>query len=206
MDNNLNYYNTAQKIEIGDYVIADGMNGLVVCDFDDKKALTTYPQNPNQVVDPMGLNPAIIYGAGALAGVLGIAGMQQAAQNNTSSDDSTENYPSSESSSTKTADELSLAHELAASYKDKTAAGYGGNCTPEEHDELKRKQDEACNQSKGVTCKNHEINYAKADLLNSCANARIEIARKCFAGGNKGHNQQIDQQKREYSKCLGRFD
>lgn len=36
------YYNSTQKIEAGDNIIVDGMNGVVVCDFDGKKALAGF--------------------------------------------------------------------------------------------------------------------------------------------------------------------
>ena len=35
-------YSTGQKVKIGDHVIADGMTGVVVCDFDNRGFLAGY--------------------------------------------------------------------------------------------------------------------------------------------------------------------
>jgi len=103
--------------------------------------------------------------------------------------------------SAKTPEQLSADHQAAAN--DRTKPGYGGNCTPDEHDDLKRKQESACDKSKSLTCAKPEIDYGKAELIQECIDARINIARKCFAGGDDGHNQQINQLKAIIGKCTG---
>jgi hypothetical protein len=117
---------------------------------------------------------------------------------------------------------LSAAHIAAAAVGDKTAVGYGGNCTPDEFDKLKRKQDEICGDHRGgpsgyVTAEslkgcgktgrhpggarmtNDEL-AARRDAWSNCAKARDEVA-QCFAGGNKGHRDAVDNALQAAAKC-----
>jgi RHS repeat-associated protein len=164
----------------------------------------SYPVNPTGWTDPLGLNTialgagggfAIAGPPGALVGAL-IGGailvggaVWMASSNNAAVPTRTP------------AEQLSDAHHAAAG--NRSDAGYGGNCTPDEHDDLKQKQNKACEKTKGLTCASGQIDYSKADLLQACADARINIARRCFAGGESGHNRQIGQLMRTIGKCLG---
>jgi Novel toxin 16 len=100
-----------------------------------------------------------------------------------------------------TADSLTKAHKDAAG--DKTKPGYGGQCTPDEHDDLKSKQEQACGEESKGKCSSG-IDYTKADAILKCINARQNIARKCFLGGDDGHNKQINQLYKAYGQCMGR--
>src|SRR5258708_7610625 len=84
--------------------------------------------------------------------------------------------------------------------------GYGGNCTPDDHDKLDDEKKDACDKSKGLTCGKNEIDYGKADKIKKCIDARINIARKCFNGGDKGHNTQINQLYSIIGKCTGQAE
>ena len=101
----------------------------------------------------------------------------------------------------KTAEELTRDHKAADG--DRTKPGYGGNCTPDEHDDLKNKKEEACSNAAGLTCKEPTINYGIADTVQKCVDARIKIAKKCFGGGDSGHNEQINQLRAIIGKCTG---
>lgn len=101
-----------------------------------------------------------------------------------------------------TAKDLSDAHE--ATNRDRTKPGYGGQCTPDEYDDLANRKDQACNDANGLNCNDGKVDYGKADKILQCANARINVARKCFLGGDLGHNIQINGLMRAYGKCMGR--
>lgn len=101
-----------------------------------------------------------------------------------------------------TAESLTDAHKAANG--DRSAIGYGGNCTPDEHDELARKKESACAKASGLTCGPGVVDYGKVDSIQACIDARVNIARKCFMGGGKGHNDQINQLQRIIGKCMGR--
>ena len=47
-------YSTGQKIKIGDHVTADGMKGVVVCDFDDREFLDGYEDCKDPIVEMLG--------------------------------------------------------------------------------------------------------------------------------------------------------
>ncbi|WP_447929169.1 hypothetical protein [Vreelandella sp. EE27] len=77
-----------------------------------------------------------------------------------------------------------------------------GNCTPDEQDELKRQQDEACNRTKGLgMCDHNEIEYGRAEIFDVCAQARINIVGRYFAKGDAGHKNQINQNFRNAVSC-----
>ena len=95
---------------------------------------------------------------------------------------------------------LSDAHKAAAG--DRTIAGYGGNCSPDEYDQRSQDQAEKCGDHHGgpagyVTaeslgkCRGGGV-MSPSELLTrrnahlDCAVARDNVAR-CFAGGDDGH-------------------
>jgi RHS repeat-associated protein len=192
--NRFRYYDPA----VGAYTsrdpigLAGGLNNFI------------YPSSPTTSVDPMGLN-TVALGAGvggAVAGppgavvgaVLGLVALGAIWVLASSSSNSTPSAPTAES--------LTDAHKAANG--NRAAAGYGGNCTPDEHDDLKDKKEAACDKASGLTCGPGVINYGAADVVQGCIDARIKIARKCFMGGDKGHNDQINQLQRIVGKCMGR--
>jgi hypothetical protein len=84
---------------------------------------------------------------------------------------------------------------------------YGGNCTPEEHDRLLDKQKNACGNGGSQNlpeCKGHlsaDENLPRQMKMASCRNARNNINNQCFAGGNQGHRDQVDQILTQMAKC-----
>ncbi|AVS68728.1 hypothetical protein C8245_09120 [Paracidovorax avenae] len=48
------------------------------------------------------------------------------------------------------------------------------------------------------------IQHQKTEKLQRCIDARINIAKKCFAGGDAGHNKQINELMIIVGKCTGR--
>jgi Novel toxin 16 len=88
-----------------------------------------------------------------------------------------------------TADSLTKAHKDAA--EDKTKPGYGGQCKPDQFDDLDKKERNACKNAKG-SCNNGVIDLDKAEAYKNCAAARGDIAKTCFMGGNKGHTDLIE--------------
>ncbi|WP_338807007.1 RHS domain-containing protein [Pseudomonas chlororaphis] len=196
-DTNL-YYNRHRYYDprIGSYINQDPIGWL------GGRHFYTYPIDPLSRIDATGLN-TIALGAGGgfmiggppgavVGGILGGLVLIGGAI-----------WMSSSSSATPSlAETLSDAHRSAAGSR--TAPGYGGNCTPDEHDALKQKQEDACGKTKNLTCAKGAPDYGKVDTLQACADARIKIARKCFAGGDSGHNDQIDQIMRTIGRCMGR--
>ncbi|WCM94304.1 DUF6531 domain-containing protein [Acidovorax sp. NCPPB 2350] len=161
-----------------------------------------YPDSPTSWVDPTGLNPlaaCAIPGptmaacAAAAESALGALALGAAALGIATIPGSTS--PMSD------AERLSAAHQAANG--DRAAPGYGGNCSPDEHDSLKQKQEQICEKAKGLTCEKPEISFSKAEKVQECIDARINIARKCFAGGDSGHNKQINELRKIIGKCTG---
>jgi len=162
----------------------------------------SYPESPTGWIDPSGLNPfaaCAIPGptmaacAAAAESALNVIALGAAAL-------ATATIPGS-TSQVSDAERLSAAHDAAQG--NRSAPGYGGNCSPDEHDALKQEQTQACDRAKGLTCSEPEINYSKAEKLQGCIDARINIAKKCFAGGDAGHNKQINELRRIIGKCTG---
>ncbi|WP_343741017.1 RHS repeat-associated core domain-containing protein, partial [Delftia tsuruhatensis] len=200
------YYNRHRYYDpvVGSYINQDpiGLTGGV------NKILYS-ESSPTLKIDPTGLNTvAIGAGVGASVGgpigavvgaaigvaVLGVIWMASRPSSNTTS-------------VSKTASELSIAHNNAAQIGDRSSyQGCGGNCTPDDHDKLDDEKKDACDKSKGLTCGKNEIDYGKADKIKKCIDARINIARKCFNGGDKGHNTQINQLYSIIGKCTGQAE
>ncbi len=161
-----------------------------------------YPVSPTGWIDPTGLNPlaacAVPGPTMAACAVAAEKAMSLLALGTAAL--ATAMIPSS-TSQMSDAERLSSAHEAAMG--NSTAPGYGGNCSPEEHDALRDKKEKACDDAKGLSCQKGELNYGKAEKIQKCIDARINIARKCFAGGDAGHNEQINQLFRIIGKCTG---
>ncbi|AVT00389.1 sugar-binding protein [Paracidovorax avenae] len=161
-----------------------------------------YPVSPTGWIDPTGLNPlaacAVPGPTMAACAVAAEKAMSLLALGTAAL--ATAMIPSS-TSQMSDAERLSSAHEAAMG--NRTAPGYGGNCSPEEHDALRDKKEKACDDAKGLSCQKGELNYGKAEKIQKCIDARINIARKCFAGGDAGHNEQINQLFRIIGKCTG---
>ncbi|WP_231502209.1 RHS repeat-associated core domain-containing protein [Paracidovorax avenae] len=162
----------------------------------------SYPDSPTGWIDPRGLNPLAVCAipgptmaacAAAAESALNVLALGAAALATATISGST--------SPVSDAERLSAAHDAAQG--NRSAPGYGGNCSPDEHDALKQEQTQACEKAKGLTCSEPEISFSKAEKLQKCIDARINIAKKCFAGGDAGHNKQINELRRIIGKCTG---
>jgi hypothetical protein len=118
---------------------------------------------------------------------------------------------------TESPDALSAGHKAAAG--DKTDPRYGGNCDPEEYDQLSRNQVEKCGDHHGgpagyITSEslgrcdqnNPGINnisdvIQRRDAYLDCAVARDNVARQCFAGGDETHRNEIENTLRAAARC-----
>jgi RHS repeat-associated protein len=100
-------------------------------------------------------------------------------------------------------DALSAGHREAAG--NRTDARYGGNCTPDEHDELSRRQDDACGEKQNLPrCKGDlspDDNVIRQNRMKACRDARNDVMNQCFAGGNQGHRDQIAQILTQIANC-----
>ncbi|GHT96232.1 hypothetical protein AGMMS49545_20690 [Betaproteobacteria bacterium] len=106
---------------------------------------------------------------------------------------------------------LSAAHAAAAAKSDRTTPAYGGNCSPDEFDELNQAQNDVCkDKANGAQrlggCVSDMTPLSRATRMkqwDACARARENIAKRCFAGGDQGHRQQIEQAWKAVEKCGG---
>jgi hypothetical protein len=105
-----------------------------------------------------------------------------------------------------TADSLTKAHKDAAG--DKTKPGYGGQCKPDQFDDLDSKKNQACKAATSQGgCKPASgngviiIDIDKANVCDNCAAARDNIAKSCFMGGDKTHLDEIKKAKGVAETC-----
>jgi uncharacterized protein RhaS with RHS repeats len=94
-------------------------------------------------------------------------------------------------------DALTAGHHAAKG--NQSDSRYGGNCSPNQYNLLAEKYKEFCKGKYGAAA------YGKCwpwtsvlqrgtaiDIWTQCAKAREDIARECFAGGDKTHRDEID--------------
>lgn len=99
-----------------------------------------------------------------------------------------------------------------------TSAGVGagaasgsdpGGCSPEQHRDLQDRVENACGAAKqcngAVDKRKEDINAKLADHY-ACIRARQRINNICYGGGNKGHNDSIDERYRAIGNCLRIYD
>jgi hypothetical protein len=94
---------------------------------------------------------------------------------------------------------------------DRTDPRYGGNCEPDDFDQLRQAQYDSCKDpANGAQtlggCFPGMSPLGRADRLiqlTRCLDARKDVANQCFAGGNDGHRQQINQVKGMILGCGG---
>lgn len=153
---------------------------------------STYVANPMQWIDPLGLAailvpavPAIAEGvAGLLAIVTGIAIL-------------------------KTAEELSAEHKAAGSNRDQK--GYGGNCSPDQYDKLSAEVDKyKILHGKLGGCKNNTLSLEqykeKMKVIKLLIEARENLNKHCFAGGDAAHQDEVNKSRRAYDICNERIN
>ena len=105
-----------------------------------------------------------------------------------------------------TADSLTKAHKDAAG--DKTKPGYGGQCKPDQFDDLDSKKNQACNAATSQGgCKPASgsgvitIDVDKANAWDNCAATRNNLAKSCFMGGDSEHENEIKKAKQVAEQC-----
>jgi RHS repeat-associated protein len=106
---------------------------------------------------------------------------------------------------------LSAGHNAAAG--NKSDSRYGGNCDPNQYDNLNKSQYDACKSSTGAQtiggCQGLSPSTQYNEIVNrlskweQCKTARQDIANQCFAGGDNGHLKQIQQVEAVINKCIG---
>ncbi len=193
------YYNRHRYYDpkLGNYISQDPI-GLA----SGEPNLMAYPRNPVQRVDPLGLlilNPATGAGIGTVAaGPPGFAVgllLGTAALAVTSVWAAWKIY-----TATSRADELSGDHKAAG--RDRTKAGYGGNCTPDDYDALMDKQRKFCKEATLLKRSDDtEVNQIKEAAWDRCAQALEDVMNQCFDGGNKGHKIAAEQARNVAIDC-----
>ena len=109
-------------------------------------------------------------------------------------------------------DALSKGHHAAKG--NRYDSRYGGNCDPNRHDKLRQAKENACedpvhgaqtkaNKGRCFPEMSFDGRLDKLLALTHCYNARKNIADQCFAGGDKGHHQQLDDLKKRIKQCGG---
>ncbi|WP_447894308.1 RHS repeat-associated core domain-containing protein [Vreelandella sp. GE22] len=166
-----------------------------------------YVANPTGMVDPLGLNPAAACAIPAVTPVCASAAQWITGVGVAAATAVVATIPgsTSELSRAQEADRLTAAHQATAGAR--SLPGYGGNCTPDEYDELERQKDEACSRTKNLKmCGETDIDYEKAEIFDACAQARINVARRCFSGGDSGQNNEINNNLRKSMSCTRDYE
>ena len=137
----------------------------------------SYPLNPNQYTDSLGLcveDLCIIEGGILLSFILGAGTTVQEQQSQQAFTDQYGRKVNSE------ADKLTREH--------KSGLNLGGNCTPQDLNDLQNEKNRLCNQSRA--CKpqmpKNEL-LRRYDINLACASVRKQINNQCFGGGDKIH-------------------
>jgi hypothetical protein len=109
---------------------------------------------------------------------------------------------------------LSDGHKAAAG--DKTDPRYGGNCDPDQYDQLRQNQIDKCGNHQGgssgyVTAEsvgkcvpgmsNSDL-LTRRDVFLECAVARYNV-NQCFAGGDDGHRKAVEGMLNAATNCEG---
>ena len=104
-----------------------------------------------------------------------------------------------------TADSLTAAHKAANG--DRTKPGYGGKCTPDEHDKRKNNVSESCKSGQKIcTAKDtSEIWRSKEAAWQQCFEARNDIMNSCFMGGDKAHKAELESVREKLNTCKGMY-
>jgi RHS repeat-associated protein len=165
--------------------------------------------NPAEAACIAGPNPICLAGVAADIGTWIIGGTivvgGAAVVGNSVSNSTSAATDSTGSAINPNAKPLSDAHNTAAAAGTKSV-GYGGNCTPDEHDKLSQKQDQACGiadqlgSCNGLTV-SKSVAITKMAANAKCASARTNIMNQCFAGGDAGHRDQAIQKWAAAAKC-----
>ena len=173
-----------------------------------------YPRNPLNQIDSIGLQagaatlPAIGTGATETAGVttageiisagllraLGVLTLPLTLSGDTQQATDPWGVPIDPAASI-----LSYGH--AAANGDRTKAGYGGRCTPDEFDQLEGEKEKLCNDASSLGGCKGSPDAARQAAWGKCARAREDVMNKCFAGGGYGHREAAGQAWNAANNC-----
>ena len=100
-----------------------------------------------------------------------------------------------------TADSLTAGH--AATNGDRTKAGYGGQCTPDEFDQLQSNKNSSCDGARGCNSQDSPAAIStKISKLSQCIAAREDVMNSCFAGGDAVHKGEVATKQADLANCL----
>jgi hypothetical protein len=101
-----------------------------------------------------------------------------------------------------TAESLTAGHIAAAG--DRAQPGYGGRCTPDEHDKRRDYKNSSCNGKKDCSpTDSKEIVLSKKADLQQCFDARKDMMDTCFMGGDNAHKTEMEKVRRSINTCNG---
>ena len=103
-----------------------------------------------------------------------------------------------------TADSLTAAHDAAKG--DASKPGYGGQCKPEDYKRREDKKINSCTGAKGCfEFESSVVKLAKIEKLQQCIDARRDMMDSCFMGGDKAHQNAVQDERDKLNICKGRF-
>ena len=173
--------------------------------------LYAYVRNPNGWIDPQGLIGAVIRG-GAAASSIAIGGAARGRGKGTGHQSGSTGFPDLDAgmprgtSTPSATDEygvridpksgpLTEAHKQ--TNRDSAKPGYGGNCTPQEYDDLENNKKRICNEASSLGGCTGGMPKVEQNIRRSawsrCAHAREEVMNRCFSGGDAGHRKAANQ-------------
>ncbi len=153
--------------------------------------LYTYPLNPVIGIDPLGLcveDLCIIEGGIFLSFLLGIGSTTQTQQSQQADIDQYGRKVNPE------ADILTSEH--------KSGLNSGGNCTPQDLNDLQNEKNRLCNQSRACSPQmpKNEL-LRRYDMNLACASVRKQINNQCFGGGDKAHMEEENKAYKTAADC-----
>lgn len=170
---------------IGRYITQDpiGLDGGI--------NLYTYPLNPVIGIDPLGLcveDLCMIEGGILLSFLLGIGSTTQTQQSQQADIDQYGRKVNPE------ADILTSGH--------KSGLNSGGNCTPQDLNDLQNEKNRLCNQSRACSPQmpKNEL-LRRYDMNLACASVRKQINNQCFGGGDKAHMEEENKAYKTAADC-----
>ncbi|MDK9605971.1 RHS repeat-associated core domain-containing protein, partial [Lelliottia wanjuensis] len=153
-----------------------------------------YPLDPVQGTDSRGLcleDACVVEGvllAYSLLSALSIVQTQQSSQSNDTDQYGRKINPE--------ADKLTEEH--------KSGVNSGGNCTPQDLNDLQNEKNRLCNQSRACApqmSKNELLRRYDVNL--ACASVRKQINNQCFGGGDRAHMEEENKAYKTAADCSG---
>ncbi|HDR2167854.1 TPA: RHS domain-containing protein, partial [Enterobacter cancerogenus] len=176
--NRYRYYDPAQ----GRYIMQDpiGLRG--------GWNVYQYPLNPVAYIDPKGLNPLVLgFTAVMSCGLLSSGGVIQSGQRHTDQYGRNVNPE---------AEILTNGH--------KSGLNPGGNCTPQDLNELQNEKNKLCNQSRACAPQTPKSEILRRYEVNlACGSIRKQINNQCFGGGDETHMEEENKAYKTAADCSG---